>query len=681
MAFLKSNNSIEKKGKAAVKAGAAFLFALFFAAAAWIYFNLGVLLNADLREMYEAGAVGEVIENTDGSVDISFSAEGGVYINKLWMDIVTNEDSPRSLMLIVHTADGNGGEDEPYIFFDQQPVYVSKEVINLNLSGITDIHIEDISREGTISSTFEMANIMIDNSLNKYIAAVIFAWLFAFSFMLMLLFAKSLVNKPERIFLIIGAAMGISMLIALPRTKVGYDEETHMQSVIKMAVFPEDELNMSKDTLYQLIITEYNNPDALPGTDEETRELDRVLDENCDYLEGDTTPDFQVDANRAPAYVLMAVGARIAMELGLGWSGVVIMLRLFNLIMYLAVMYAAVKITPVGKFLMAFVGLLPQTVFMAVTCSYDPFVLAFISLGYAFMLKGSGYLIPMLIAFVLGCLPKAVYAPVILMGILVMAIDSAAAKKGEGRIAKAKKLRIFLAVLLGILVFMVMIGFFIIPTVINPSESGDIRGGDVSELLQIGFILSSPLTYACILLRQMGRWFFKCWLGADCMTYMGHLVNGTVDFKGYYAGYIIMLLVIILLSHAGGLSRLLGRLKGKIPGNSPAAYMRAGVYKRIVMLGMVFFSSVLIWTAMYVTFTPPGAASIAGVQGRYFLPLMFPLYLALSGKTAAFDKAVKITPLGKLESLMPLCYYLISMAELLLLSATVWTAVISRFAL
>ena len=109
------------------------------------------------------------------------------------------------------------------------------------------------------------------------------------------------------------------------------------------------------------------------------------------------------------------------------------------------------------------------------------------------------------------------------------------------------------------------------------------------------------------------------------------------------------------------------------------------------MIVMVFMSAVLIWTAMYVSFTPPGSAEIAGVQGRYFVPLMFPLYLALSGAGAFVPEELKedvdralsgAEPAGsRLESVPAVCYYLLEIAELTVLALTVWTAVICAFSL
>ena len=690
MALIKDRAEINIKGKAAaLKIAAAFLFALIFAAVCWLYINSGVLFKAEDRIIYDVNANAAVETDAEGAVHIAFDGDEGVYINKLLFGVENRTETPLSLKVTVNYG------DKTYIYEDLNPIYVATEVVNLNLSGISEICIDSIAGDET-KGGFSVGSIMVDNTLNKNPAAVIFAALFGFALTLLILFKETFIKKPELLFLLVCGTMGLSMIAALPGTKVGYDEETHLQSVVAMANFPEDELSMSREALYQMIITEYNNPEAMPETAEETAELNDMLSEKCDYQEGESTPDFKVMANRAPAYFFMALGAKTAMALGLSWTGLMVMIRLFNLIMYTALMYAAIKILPFGKMLMTLTGLFPQMVFMAVTCSYDPFIMGCMSLGYAFMLKGRKYTVPMLISFLLACLPKAVYAPVILMGIGVNAIPEkdASLTKGVGD-DKRRRLWILLA---GAAVFAVLIVLFILPTVIDPSESGDIRGGEVSEMTQIGFILGNPLTYAGILLGQMIRWAGKCWFGPDCMTYMGHIVNGTADFKGYYGAYMIMLAVTVALSYSGRFIRMsVAGDKTEAAGHETKRAGKAGsppglnASKRVLMIAMVFLSAVLIWTAMYVSFTPPGSLEIAGVQGRYFIPLMFPLYLALSGAGAFVSEYPKggldrvrseAEPAGgRLESVPAVCYYLLEIAELTVLALTVWTAVICAFSL
>ena len=100
---------------------------------------------------------------------------------------------------------------------------------------------------------------------------------------------------------------------------------------------------------------------------------------------------------------------------------------------------------------------------------------------------------------------------------------------------------------------------------------------------------------------------------------------------------------------------------------------------------------VLINIGLYLEWTGVAEPIIAGVQGRYFIPLMFPLYLALSGAGAFVPEYPKgdldrvrseAEPAGgRLESVPAVCYYLLEIAELTVLALTVWTAVICAFSL
>ena len=721
------NNSIKKL--LTVSACALLMIAL-----SWLITNISVLRNAESRTVSYIGADEAVItENADGSEEIAFYKEAGVYIHKLRFDVTSPDERPQEICVTVSCLE-NGSEIKKYQYNDTNPIYVGTEVISIDKKNITGISITDgsvsnVTAEGAEAGTenadytkkahaaFSIGGFAVDNRLGLNVCAAIFAALFGIALSEIIVYRDVNLRRPEYVFIIICLSMGLSMLMGLPSTKVGYDEETHMQSVFALAALPGGELHFNDDALNQVLITEYNNPGALPASAEESKELSRALSERCDYRFGGSTPTFKVMPSRVPAYICMAAGLKLAKLFHPGWSTLIFVMRLSNLLMYAALMYAAIRIVPRAKWLMLFIALLPQNIFMAVTCSYDPFVTGCISLGYAFMLNGRKYILPMTVSFISGCLPKAVYIPVVLLGLAVSlsvgkikADEQADAANDDCRMQRAraeavkraeKRKRIGI-ILLGAAVFAVFIAMFILPTVISPDDTGDIRGGEVSALSQVRFILSNPFTYAGILLRQMAGWFGKCWFGADCMTFMGHIVNGYTDFRGYCLPYMLMLAVGLILSHRMSITRLtVHRETERSAENADLTVYGAGdslglsVPLRLWMLLMVFAASVLIWTAMYVAFTVPGAPEIAGVQGRYFIPLMFPAYLTLSGgcdilpvcnDTGAAEGPVHIysdngalyASGGFLARKTALCYYLL---ELLVIALTVWRCIIAAFCL
>ena len=50
---------------------------------------------------------------------------------------------------------------------------------------------------------------------------------------------------------------------------------------------------------------------------------------------------------------------------------------------------------------------------------------------------------------------------------------------------------------------------------------------------------------------------------------------------------------------------------------------------RMIMLLFIICTIVLIWTALYLSYTEVGRTGIGGVQARYYLPFIFMIYLCL----------------------------------------------------
>jgi len=137
---------------------------------------------------------------------------------------------------------------------------------------------------------------------------------------------------------------------------------------------------------------------------------------------------FFVGYKSIPAYLAMAFFTKLGKGMDVMWPTLVMMMRAGNLIMYLLLMFLAIKVAANGKFLLMLIGLFPQNIFMASTVSYDPFIIGSMSLGLAFMsayeenadrpnAKKSDilYIILAMVFVLLACLPKAVYAPMIFL--------------------------------------------------------------------------------------------------------------------------------------------------------------------------------------------------------------------------------------------------------------------------
>lgn len=621
--------------------------------------QMGPFLHMSAKASYnENAAVKTVLMTGTGKCTIIMNDEdpetSGRYIYKLSAAVYLKEDKAADLLVTVYTDDGSS--TEKYRISDKNPVYVRNEIIKIDRENVVSVDIETADK-----SAFSVSDIKVLNNFTFNYIVFICAALSANA----ILFCAGLFFKKDRgdaaadvrkAFVTAAACFGVCLCICLPANKVGYDEETHLQAVMQTASFPSNELHISDGLMNQLIVTEFNNPEAQPGTFEEIQEFEKALSRNVNYKEGDRAPQFHVMANRVPAYLAMAIAAKAGKGLSLPWPVILRLMRLSNLAVHIMLIWLSLKVLPCGHLLMAVIGLLPQNLFMAATVSYDPFVTGCLMVGFAFLLKnllGKEEALKILVRdtalmlffMFLGCLPKAVYAPLMLTALAVP----------FRRLKDRQQKTVYMCAVISVFVFTMLL--FVIPTVVAPADAGDTRGAaDVSEMSQMSFILSDPFGFVRILLSQMIRWIPQCLIGPDCTTFMGHLVTGSTAFKGYWPIYFLL----FVLSSAGCRENI--QIKAK---------------ERLWTVFMCFGAGVLVWSAMYVSFTSPGASEIAGVQGRYFIPLLFPVYLSLFG--GVLFSAGTESDEGKTAVLVRnerIWYDLTIAALVVLMTLSVWRAVI-----
>ncbi len=574
-----------------------------------------ILLRKNDRSSYVTESeVETVLIHGDGSLTVIFSDEGndgeGRFVNRLRLTLLPREEKPLKLRAVVHLSAG-----EQFTLSDFNPLYVKQQVFRICRDRVKSV---DIIPE---AGRFTTGDVQVDNAFHWN------AWLFlAGVFLSLPLFYIGFFRGTgeaavflRKTFLLLSLTAGLTIIAILPSGKVGNDEETHLQAVLKIASFPSNELHVSPGVMNQVMVTEYNHPEALPKGALEKAEYEKKLSQDADYKTGVLSPDFHVLPERVLSYLPMAAAVKIAKGFSLPWSLLLRAARLANLLFYVALIWTALRVLPEGHLLMVLIALFPENLFLASTVSYDPYVTGFLFLGSAFLVRLlrvpyeddrkflRDYLL-MTASFLIGCLPKAVYAPLVFSALPVL----------FRQFQDKRKRAVFIGISLAAFLFAVLL--FIAPTLIAPPDTGDTRGSaEVSEASQIGFILGNPLLYTGILLRQMIVWIPQCMLGPDCSTFMGHLVNGSTEFKGFYLPYLILLLSLTL----PGLYRTVRT------GTKEGGALRT--VDRLFLLFLCFGVSVLIWTSMYVAFTKPGALWIDGVQGRYFIPLLFLIYFSIAG--------------------------------------------------
>jgi uncharacterized membrane protein len=197
-----------------------------------------------------------------------------------------------------------------------------------------------------------------------------------------------------------------------------------------------------------------------------------------------------------------------------------------------------------------------------------------------------------LAAIILAGWTKAVYIPLILVAFLLP----------EQKFQSKRNMILFRA---GILViFFAIMATFVLPTVINPPATGDLRGGDTSISGQLHFIMNDPIFFARLLLKSMWESLGSYFLGSS--TYVNFAYLGVSNNNCSYFSIIIILFAVF----------------------TDAVKDDKFTFKRsskLFILAIIFSVMCLIWTALYLAFTPVGGNQINGVQSRYYLPLAIPL--------------------------------------------------------
>lgn len=311
--------------------------------------------------------------------------------------------------------------------------------------------------------------------------------------------------------------------------------------------------------------------------------------------------DFSNTAVYAPiSYFPQAIGVFVGRHITKNVAGIAYAGRFANWLCVTLLLMLAFKILPYGKHVLALICLIPMNIHQAISLAPDGMVIALSVLLIAvvqhliYVQKETLSHKQIIALYVLGIcisLYKIVYVPFCLAYVLIP----------KERFYKGLPGKIFHAVMMMILVGGLSIvwlkiseQFLVIP--------------DTNPDAQTQFILLHPLHYILVLWR----------------TYMNNAVDLLYMMMGRYLGWLtiktneILLIVLFIL--------LMWKMNIKIVQSNQMEMIQRTVWTVIVVIIVVLTS-----TSLYIQFTPAYNDVINGIQGRYFLPLLLPVYLMLTG--------------------------------------------------
>lgn len=263
--------------------------------------------------------------------------------------------------------------------------------------------------------------------------------------------------------------------------------------------------------------------------------------------------------------------------------------RLFNLILYVGLMYFSIKKTPILKKTMFTIGLLPMSIMLSASCSYDGLIIGsscfvFSNILSFFYQKHKFDYKYVILFIIFGFLLFFIKYAYILLLLLLLFIPLDRFKDKKDKIVK------ILIIFVGIIALYFI---FNIPNYINTVSGEDALNG------QISFILSNPFRYIKILFNSMYDKF-----GIQLSWILGGFGNLDTHFPGFiYFVMFVYLIILFLFDSSNEKSKFDFKFK-------------------IFCFLILFCIICLIYTALYLIWTPVGNEIIEGVQGRYFIPII-----------------------------------------------------------
>jgi hypothetical protein len=302
-------------------------------------------------------------------------------------------------------------------------------------------------------------------------------------------------------------------------------------------------------------------------------------------------------------YIPQAAGIAVAR-----WSNAsaIVMMyagRLVNLLCWIAMVFVAIRLTPIFKWVVVLVALMPMSIFLAASLSGDTVISGLTMLLTAAVLRagfseknaiGSRDKMMIVVLCVMVSMVKQVYLPLVGLVLLIPA------ERFNGGRSKA----IFCCIAVGASVLAFTLWGRVIRGMYMPAHGADAP-------VQLSLILAKPWDYAIVLWHTIVKE-----APAYNVSFTG--VLGWLDTwlpQWVYSTYPPALAGVALLDKDNG---------------------RAMEWpKRVLIVALCMVSFILIEISQYLIWTKPGAPIIEGVQGRYLIPLAVPLLLVLYNRRVA----------------------------------------------
>ena len=401
-------------------------------------------------------------------------------------------------------------------------------------------------------------------------------------------------TSSEKIFAVLMLIVGMSMILCSPFGHICWDYDSHSEFVLEQSYIGDKYITVADKKIFKNEVSS-ECKDALTNI------------KNIEFFDeaGNVVVGVKGKGFTTIAHFHTGLAVAVTRFLGFSYTTSSMFGRTANLIVYILICYFAMIKLKSGKAILATIAFFPTNLFLATNYSYDYWVTAFIFLGTAYFIseiKQQQKVMPvkdiiiMNGAFILACIPKQIYMPIMILPLLMR-------KKWKNKSQKRKYYLICLAMLAFMAVLLIVRAFS------SVTGGGDTRGGsEVNSMEQFSFIMSEPLSYTKILLN-----FLKTYLSVGSMknyiNIFAYLGKGTAFVTWLFIAAIIFTTATDKdkYDNFNGLNCV-----------------------RIIDILLFFGIICLVATSLYILFTAVGSKTILGCQGRYITPLLLPLLLVIA---------------------------------------------------
>ena len=452
--------------------------------------------------------------------------------------------------------------------------------------------------------------------------------------------------SPEKIFIFLGLFFGLSIIVITPPFQAP-DEFFHFEMALKMSnfnIFMENKKEVGGDYLPESILNIESPYKDIPHNRKNKCDISSLYFLEEIQLDSENETFYYPSTNISPvSHLPQAIGIFIGKMMNLPVLLLLYSGRISNLIFFIIMMYFVIKNTPILKNTFLLLILMPMTIFLCSSLSYDVILISTSFLIISIFLKISSdktgrattktIIILILLSIILSLCKGGAYF-LLLSLFFIVPIDKIGSKRKY------------------YIIFILMISIYIIShfswaAIINkcPQDLASYEKNQSLQQEQIKFILYHPLEYIKVLINTLNKkhiFYLKSFIGC-----LGWLDTGLPYL--FTKIYLFALILSALFDFNKNLT----------------ISKRKKIFTGIICLAM----AVVLETIGYVLMTKVvGTNVVYGIQGRYFIPFS-PLFFLLF-YNSGFSK--KLEPLKNLFFLSTIILICISMIITL-------TALVNRY--